>query len=399
MDQSLFEQLLYEEESSSLDFKKEQYLFSKASDTLKSELLKDILGFANSYRRTEAYILIGVEEVRGGRSNVTGIQLDTHLDEHALQQFINNLVNTPIQFQYRAYEFEGKQVGVIKIEQQSRPFYLKKDYGKLKKNEVYVRRGSSTDPTKPALPEELVRMGNPLNEITADISVEFSSPEVDDNLGKQITINAELHNLPPKNQIEDYERPVERDNSILGFSMPRQDLFFGTNENYYRERAHYEFIHRLYKPIRLTVKNTGRIAAQNILVEITLQKNDHVLLMYADDLPVLPKSGHAIADIGRNFHIAPSLQSVGSISIEENKERYLIELESKNLQPDRRIWSDVFYLASLKSQKINFNVKIYASNLPKAKEENLIVTANIIEFDMTMQEIKNLSYDFKNTGD
>lgn len=54
MNIELFEQLLYEEENSTLDFKKEQYRFAKATEDEKSELLKDILGFANAWRRSEA---------------------------------------------------------------------------------------------------------------------------------------------------------------------------------------------------------------------------------------------------------------------------------------------------------------------------------------------------------
>ena len=89
-----------------------------------------------------------------------GIAANDHLPDHSLQQFVNNLTNRPVRFHYEAFAFEGKQVGVIKIEQQqARPLYLKCDYGKLKKIDVYVRRGSSTDPTKPALPEEIAAMG------------------------------------------------------------------------------------------------------------------------------------------------------------------------------------------------------------------------------------------------
>ena len=61
-----------------------------------SELLKDILGFANAFRRSATYILIGVEEVRGGKSNVNGIEAVDQLDDHSVQQFVNNLVNTPV---------------------------------------------------------------------------------------------------------------------------------------------------------------------------------------------------------------------------------------------------------------------------------------------------------------
>ena len=61
MTNELFERLLYEEEGTTIDFKKEQYRFVKATDEEKSELLKDILGFANAFRRSATYILIGVE--------------------------------------------------------------------------------------------------------------------------------------------------------------------------------------------------------------------------------------------------------------------------------------------------------------------------------------------------
>ena len=138
MDAALFESLLHEDESETLDFKKRRYVFSKATDHEKSELLKDILGFANAWRRTDAYILIGVEEVRGGRSRVIGIA--DHLQDHALQQFVHSRTNRRVSFGYRAFEFEGKQVGVTFIDQRERPVWLKADYGKLRQEQVYVYR-------------------------------------------------------------------------------------------------------------------------------------------------------------------------------------------------------------------------------------------------------------------
>jgi Putative DNA-binding domain len=164
MNNTLFERLLHEEETTLLDFKQQQYPFANATDEQKSELLKDILGMANASRRAESYILIGVENVRGGRANVIGIPVGHHLADHSIQQFINNLTNRPVLFHYEAFPFEGNQVGIIQIEeQQARALYLKRDYGKLKKGDVYVRRGSSTDPTKPASPDEIALMGNMRN--------------------------------------------------------------------------------------------------------------------------------------------------------------------------------------------------------------------------------------------
>ena len=55
--ESTLEQL-FENESPTLDFKRDQYAFEGASDSDKSELLKDILAFANSWRRTDAFTSI-----------------------------------------------------------------------------------------------------------------------------------------------------------------------------------------------------------------------------------------------------------------------------------------------------------------------------------------------------
>ncbi|MCI0722295.1 MAG: ATP-binding protein [Acidobacteria bacterium] len=157
MNDRLMEQLLHEGESSSLDYKRDQYLFAGASNEDKSELLKDILAFANGWRHAEAYILIGVDEVQGGRSTV--VEVSHHIPENDLQQFVNSKTNRPVAFSYRAYPFEGKQVGVITIPQQDRPIYLNKDYGRLKKQVVYYRQGTTT---AIASPDDIARMGTPV---------------------------------------------------------------------------------------------------------------------------------------------------------------------------------------------------------------------------------------------
>ena len=154
MDASQLEALLNEDESTSLDFKRDQYPFDGATDDQKSELLKDILAFANAWRRSDAYILCGVEEVKGGRSRPVGVA--KHLEDANLQQFVNAKTNRKIDLRYEAVSVDGTTIGVIHIPLQERPSYLTKEYGKLKGDTVYLRRGSSTDIAKP---DEIARMG------------------------------------------------------------------------------------------------------------------------------------------------------------------------------------------------------------------------------------------------
>ncbi len=155
------EELLYEEESSTLDFKEEQYPFiNEENKHKKSELLKDILAFANAWRRDDAYILIGVREIKGSQGEVLGIEQD--IDDATLQEFINGKTNRPIEFEYKTVDLNGKNIAYIKIFRQNRPFFVKKDYGKVKANTIYLRRGSST---AIATPDEIYDMGKAQIEI------------------------------------------------------------------------------------------------------------------------------------------------------------------------------------------------------------------------------------------
>jgi len=154
MEPQAFEQLLFRGESEVLDFKVNQYRFEGATDEDKSELLKDILAFANAWRDSDAHILIGVKEVPNGRSTVSGIS--GHLSDNNLQQFVNSKTQKPVRFRYEGLVVNGQNVAAIIIPLQSRPFFLMSNYGKLAKEKIYLRRGSSTDI---ATPDEIAEMG------------------------------------------------------------------------------------------------------------------------------------------------------------------------------------------------------------------------------------------------
>ena len=119
MNDALLESLLNEDEGTVLDFKAREYPFEAATDDQKGKLLKDILAMANAWRRIDAYILVGVDEIRGGRSIVVGVT--SHFADAALQQFVNSKTQRPLVFSYEAYPFEGKQIGILHIPLQERP--------------------------------------------------------------------------------------------------------------------------------------------------------------------------------------------------------------------------------------------------------------------------------------
>jgi predicted HTH transcriptional regulator len=149
--------LLHRSESETLDFKSKQYPFS--SDEEKSELLKDILAFGNAWKDSDGYILIGVEEEHGRMKHLCGAEIT--LRDSDLQQFVNSKTNRPISFRMEVRQHEGVNLTVIQIDKaQQRPIFLTKNFGRLKNNIVYIRRGSSTGE---ATPDEIADMGRDEN--------------------------------------------------------------------------------------------------------------------------------------------------------------------------------------------------------------------------------------------
>lgn len=391
MNNDLFERLLYEEENVALDFKSKQYHFAKATEDEKSELLKDILGFANAWRRSEAFILIGVEDVRGGLGKVIGIPSNDHLDDHSVQQFVNNLTNQPVRFHYEAFGFEDKQVGIIRIEEQTRPIYLKKDYGKLQKEKVYVRRGSSTDPTKPASLDEIAQMRIGSGQSAAELLIEFAHVELDDALGTDIFWHVEYCKMPVKEMIPDLSYPRRQYPFANVLSTIQFDPMNRLNHDFFRELADYEFVRRLYRPIRLVVRNIGQVAANHVRAELKVPMNIGVMLADECDMPELPKRR---ADFLRSSvfrSIPPAIrQSLGGVSIDKNDQRFCIEIDCGDLQPGRQVWSDVFYIGKVETGKFSLSGLLFADNLPQPKEVALILSVTVKQTVMTVDELCSL---------
>jgi hypothetical protein len=398
---TLFDRLLYEEESTTLDFKREQYRFAKASDEEKSELLKDILGFANAWRRSEAYILIGVADVRGGRANLLGISSADHLDDHSLQQFVNNLTNRPIRFHYEAFGFEGKQVGIIRIEEQNRPIFLKKDYGKLRKGEVYVRRGSSTDPTKPADPDEIAQMGIAFSSGIgkASLSVEFAEANRDQTLGDNIQWTAEYCQMPTEDEIPKYgERPRFAPVKLPGgrvFQMPDIDaLTFRDrlNSNYYLELANYTFFTKLIRKLRFVVSNTGEVPASDVMLEILAPMGMGYGIFDYNDVPRVPELKESFGSVASSkiMKLRPAFRPSGYVGIEKTDDQTKIRIECGSLQPGRKVWTDTFFMGIVSTGKVELRGYLFAANLSQPQEFVLNINAIITKTAMTVDELMKL---------
>lgn len=374
MNEKKLELLLYEEENNTLDFKKEQYKFIGVSNDEKSELLKDILAFANAWRRTDAFILIGVREIKGGKSEIVGITTD--LDDASLQQFVNSKTQRPCDFSYQEINTSGGKVCIIKIPVQERPIFLKKDFGKLNKNTVYIRRGSSTDI---ASPDEIAKMGLAEYELRKEIpqlDLHFFDPINDKLLGKEIEKDLTIIHLKDYDSIPEYR--TGRQNL---FNISPADIM--TNRSYYKDLANYIIFHQGYIDIYFALNNYGSITTEDIRVDmLIISETGNLKIITKADAPSKPDTNIAV--------ITPFKKEISyDIFIEEkNKNIYKVYCSMNKLHAKRQLdFNSSIYIHDSASTNINIQAKIFANELSNPIEQNMVVKLNVFTSEVHWKDI------------
>ena len=316
-DLDLLEGLLHEDEGTSLDFKCAQYPFENASAEKKAELLKDILAFTNSWRRTSAYILIGVKEIRGGRSRIVGVK--NHLDDAKLHQFVNSKTQRAVEFSYRTVQIVNLEIGVIEIALQERPVYLKKRYGSLRDNVVYVRDGSST---RSATPDEIAKMGvhHVLDE-TPQFILEWANPDTKTALPSPYV----LHSLVLS--------PALPGNT---FALPRPSPFskdFYRGERYSEQVISCTFERAFLVRVGFRLYNSSGVLGKNIRFEGSLSKAGGVVVQ--DSLEAMPGT---IVMPPKVDPIATIIQKP-SVYLRELEDKWEIAAEFGDIRPSEILWA------------------------------------------------------------
>jgi hypothetical protein len=360
MDQRLLESLLYQEESEALDFKVAQYPFEGATDEEKSELLKDILAFANAWRQTDAYILIGVEEVRGGRSIVRGVS--HHLLNRNIQQFVSAKTNRPIEFFYTPLTFEGVELGVLTIPLQDRPTYLNKRYGRLEQHVVYIRR---SDTTGTAAPDEVARMGSSaaLTRMQPVLELAFGDLKQRTTLGTSLQIVSVILKSPADDTIPLYGPTPER---LIGSMVNPMDSM--RNRNYYQDLAAYLRDTALLCPVGMAVTNPSPTVAEEVIVTLRVDAVPGLIVLDEAHAPCEP-STEKFPAIPRGLRHPGRL-----VCVTQYGPVFEARAEIGTVQPGTTRWSaDSFYLGGQQPLAVTMRISISANNLRAPTE----LTANI----------------------
>ncbi len=388
---SIINELLFENESSTLDFKSEQYKFIKAEDREKKELLKDILAFANAWRSSDAYILIGAQEVKGEKAQLVGINED--LDDAQLQQFVNSKVNNPIDFSYHTLTIEGVKIAVIHIPVSTeRPYYLKKRFANLNPHEVFIRRGSSTET---ASPTEIAEMGKfKATEPKALPSLEcYIDQENNMDISTDISHEFKVFEVPSSEEIFQFLEN-RRHSGIIKFFTPSFDVYEQQRKSsYYHDYAKYLQFMSSFFHLKIGVKNEGNVVANNILVQIDINNClDRVSCFNEYQIPIKPQ-WHL------NYGLMPGLsQSIfnnstdGFFAIEDlhsggcRISYNLGKIYAKgNVVHDKALCFRVH-----KSCKLELKVKIFADELESPVEQIFMIETKLVDEDKSVKDLIEL---------
>ena len=348
IDENILEQLLHEEEGSVLDFKRDQYPFEGEDDKPKSELLKDILAFANAWRRTTAYILIGVDEVKGGRSKIVGV--GTHLDDAKLHQFVNSKTQQPIEFSYQPFRTENVEIGVIEIPIQKRPFYLKKKFGKLNADIVYKRDGSST---AIATPDEVARMGAEQDfGGTPQLVLEWADIERRVVLPSPHTVNSLF--LDPQLPDDTFEKP-----------RPSPSLIDYNNENYPQEIICYTFEMAFLRSFGLRLFNESRVVGRRIRFVGSVAKDSAVLVLDWANRPMRPYRSIMDKTRASIVPLAQQLQSNPDPCVQELADRWEVTIDFGDVRPSEEVWTTSALLIGPRNGITRLEGKLQGDNIPE----------------------------------
>ena len=351
IDENILEQLLHEEEGSALDFKRDQYPFEGEDDKPKSELLKDILVFANAWRRATAYILIGVDEVKGGRSKIVGV--GTHLDDARLHQFVNSKTQKPIEFSYQPFRTENVEIGVIEIPIQKRPFYLKKKFGKLNADIVYKRDGSST---AIATPDEIAQMG-----VEQDFGgipqfvLEWADLKRRVVLPSPHTVKSLF--LNPKLPDDTFEKPRSLYGSVIDD--------FHDNKNYSQEVIFYTWQKALLKSFGLRMFNDSGVVGKRVRFVGSVTKDSAVIVLDWTDQPTRPHRSRMVGITESMIPLSQQLRSNPDPCVRELDDRWEITIDFGDVRPRQEIWTTSALLIASKNGITRLEGELQGDNIPE----------------------------------
>jgi hypothetical protein len=174
-------ELCAQTEDTDLDFKEAQYDWDRDGNL---ELAKDIMAMANVLHAAAepAHILVGVRQREDNTGEICGVAREQLLDDAAMHQKIERLLNATPHFTHRAVQIDAMWVGVIEVRPGGRPFFPLNDIGRnhrLRRHVASYRAGSGTTEASPTKIVEWAQVDGRIDAEAARLNLDFLRSQVE----------------------------------------------------------------------------------------------------------------------------------------------------------------------------------------------------------------------------
>jgi len=354
---TLDEIIEFENESTCLDFKREEYRSQEYE-----KLIKDVMSMANAPVNQTKYIIIGVKDSPGADKQF--IELDPITDQANLENIIQENIEPIVKFKYYSYEYKGIMLGIIEIYgNNNQPYMMKKDYKNLSKGDIWIRKGTRQSK---ANREDLDRMLNYRNDNSFANSVKLGfNNTINDNItaivptidksevpSNKVKVQYEEQLQKLKDYInngtkENEKQPLSYLTGFVGlfseYKPDKKEIRIGYNEfglpiysneddlideiknvqkNYYYEDYYYFFEEKSIK-INFMILNDGNSFLEEVSIKFWFNKE---IFNVAVDLPEKPKDNYDILRINSTY------TGSGYPEVTTESENYLVEEYFTNIR-------------------------------------------------------------------
>lgn len=354
---TLDEIIEFENESTCLDFKREEYRSQEYE-----KLIKDVMSMANAPVNQTKYIIIGVKDSPGADKQFKG--LDGITDQANLENIIQENIEPIVKFRYYSYDYKGIMLGIIEIySNNNQPYMMKKDYKNLCKGDIWIRKGTRQSR---ANREDLDRMLNYRkdNSFANSVKLGFNNtindnitaivPTIDKSEAPSNKVKVQYEEQLQK--LKDYINNGTKENEkqhlsyLTGFvglfsdyKPDKKEIRIGYNEfglpiysneddlideiknvqeNYYYEDYYYFFEEKSIK-INFMILNDGNSFLEEVSIKFWFNKE---IFNVAVDLPEKPKDNYDILRINSTY------TGSGYPEVTTESENYLVEEYFTNIR-------------------------------------------------------------------
>lgn len=389
----------FENESTSLDFKAIQYKKEKFE-----ALLTDFIAMANSNTKDDKYIIIGIKHRSNGNREIIGIQED-FIDEATYQQLIIANIEPEIKFEYYPFQYEEKKLAIFHFTDCSNPPYMmQKDYGKLKKGDSFIRKG--THQTRISRKDFDSFLNQKLSNSFFDGNLKISFYSKVDK--KEITIKKNSHPLLPSDKYaseikslliqkeEQYNNAPDNIKRLLDLNL---NAFDGNSyesrsiktlkENLknikktYEEDDNYLTFEKNAHKINFYLFNDGNKYIEDSTLQITIKKKPTFLIV--KNIFSKPENSNHIRYINPNSY-EPDWDALNYPIVIEDDENYIVNQHIENIKHQLQQKALLVSLRIVTNEKckdevIELDLKIFAKNLqnPISEKLKIYITDSISE--------------------